>query len=508
EWAGEIAAFIVVVYQGQELDRNHTRGRVVLEACDAIHEVLRQAFTADAQLAGRWPAPDAMRLLLRLAEDKPIPPPAGHSAIELLGWLELPLDDAPALIVTGFNDGFVPSFINSDPFLPNGLRRQLGLVDNDQRYARDAYALSVLVGSRQELRLIAGRRSAEGDPLLPSRLTFACPREQIAERVLGYFATPEEPAMPLRVPHGLPAGQTSSRFAAPRPAGRGEPITSLRVTQFRDYLECPYRFYLRHVLQLSSLSDLAEELDPLAFGSLAHDVLKAFGEVPDNSRLTDADKIGALLDAELDRIVFVLYGKHRLPAVELQVEHLRLRLEAFARWQGDWAAQGWRIVKTEVDVPDGTASLAVDGKPMYLRGRIDRIDRNERDGRCVIFDYKTSEKGEAPNATHRRKDGTWVDLQLPLYRHLAREVKIESENIGLGYILLPKSLSAVKDELAPWQPGDLLSADEAAREVIRKIRNQEFWPPSELDSHFDDFAAICLDPERISRQTQIAVEVE
>lgn len=496
EWAGEVAAFIVTVYQERDLDRNHIRGRVVLEACDAIHDVLRQAFTADAQLSGRWPAPDAIRLLLRLVEDKPIPPPAGHSAIELLGWLELPLDDAPALIVTGFNDGFVPSFINSDPFLPNGLRRQLGLVDNDQRYARDAYALSVLVGSREELRLIAGRRSAEGDPLLPSRLTFACPREQIAKRVLGYFATREGPAVSVRVPHGMPAGQSSSRFGPPRPDRRSEPVTSLRVTQFRDYLACPYRFYLRHVLQLSTLSDLAEELDPLSFGSLAHDVLKAFGEVPDNARLTEAEKIGAFLDAELNRIVFAHYGKHRLPAVELQVEHLRLRLKAFARWQADWATQGWRIVKTEIDVKDGAASLLVDGVPMFLRGRIDRIDRNERDGRYVIFDYKTSEQGEVPNATHRRKDGTWVDLQLPLYRHLAREVQIESENIDLGYILLPKSLSAVKDELAPWQPDDLLSADEAAREVIRKIRNHEFWPPASPAPKVDDFAAICLGVDR------------
>ncbi|HET6884365.1 MAG TPA: PD-(D/E)XK nuclease family protein [Pirellulales bacterium] len=490
EWAAEIAALIVAVYGWRQLDRNHTQGRVILEACDAIHGVLRQAFTSDAKLSGRWSAPDAIRLLLRQIEDKPIPPPAGHSAIELLGWLELPLDDAPALIVTGFNDSFVPSFINADPFLPNGLRRQLGLVDNDQRYARDAYALSVLLGSREKLVLIAGRRSAEGDPLSPSRLAFACPREQIAGRVLGYFGI--SPTAVEKVPHGLPPGVSSSRFAPPRPRKQEQPLTSLRVTQFRDFLACPYRFYLRHVERLAPLCDLAEELDPLAFGSLAHDVLKTFGEVPDNSRLTEPEKIKDLLDAELDRLVLGHYGKERLPAVELQVEQLRLRLAAFARWQADWASQGWRIIKTEVEVEDGVAPFNVDGEPIFLRARIDRIDVHESDGRYIIFDYKTSEKGDGPNTTHRRKNGEWIDLQLPLYRHLAGAVSISGDNVGLGYILLPKSLSAVKDELAPWEQTDLESADETAREVVRKIRGQEFWPPASPGPSFDDFAAICL----------------
>jgi ATP-dependent helicase/DNAse subunit B len=301
----------------------------------------------------------------------------------------------------------------------------------------------------------------------------------------------------------LPAGGSTSRFAPPRPERLEKPVTSLRVTQFRDYLACPYRFYLRHVLELAALNDVAEELDPMAFGSLAHDILKAFGDIPENSRLTDADKIRSFLDSELDRLVRGQYGKQRLPAVELQVEQLRLRLAAFARWQAEWAAQGWRIVKTEIDIEEGKASLVVDGQPMYLRGRIDRIDQNERDGRYVIFDYKTSEKGEAPSATHRRKDGTWVDLQLPLYRHLARVVEIEHETIGLGYILLPKSLSAVKDALAPWEKHDLDSADDTAREVIRKIRDQEFWPPASPGPRFDDFAAICLDSEELAhRKTQ------
>lgn len=489
EWTKEIGSLLVAIYGGREFDASHTHGRVVLAACEKIHAVLQEGFAADFALAGRWTAPDAIRLLLRQGEDEPIPPVAGHSAVEFLGWLELPLDDAPALVVTGFNDGFVPSFVNADPFLPNGLRRQLGLDDNERRYARDAYALAVLAGSREEFRLIAGRRSVAGDPLIPSRLAFACPREKIAGRVLAYFGEPSAERRE-RVPRGLVAGRSQSAFRPPDPVPPKEPITSLRVTQFRDYLACPYRFYLKYLLELAPLDDLAEEIDAATFGWLAHEVLKAFGEDPANSRLTSHEKIADFLNAQLDQLVVGRYGKERLPAVDLQVEHLRLRLASFARWQAEWAAQGWRIVNTEVDIAGEQAPFEVDGTPMYLHGRIDRIDRHDGDGQYVIFDYKTSDSGQHPNATHRKKDG-WVDLQLPLYCHLAKAIDIRDADIRLGYILLPKDLAAVKDAIANWTPADLAEADEEAAEVIRRIRAGVFWPPATA-VRFDEFAAICL----------------
>ncbi|HJT31210.1 MAG TPA: PD-(D/E)XK nuclease family protein, partial [Pirellulales bacterium] len=387
EWAQRIVDLLVAVYGPQQLDRGQMRGRLIVEACDKIHSVLLEASQLDPGWTGRLSAAEAIRLLLRQIESEPIPPVPDQAAIEVLGWLELPLDDAPALVVTGFNDGFVPSFVNADPFLPNALRRQLGLLDNDRRYARDAYALAVLLGSREQLKLVAGRRSSQGDPLAPSRLAFACPQKQIARRVLRYFGRELPPTGPTGVPHGLPAGARKSAFAPPAPKPSDTHVREMRVTQFRDYLACPYRYYLRHVLSLHSLDDLAEELEPSAFGSLAHDVLREFGADPDNSLLTNADAIRQRLEADLKRLVGERFGRHRLPAVDLQVEHLQLRLAAFADWQARWAAEGWRIVKTEIEIKGEQAPLLVDGKPMFLKARVDRIDRHDGSGRYVIFDY-------------------------------------------------------------------------------------------------------------------------
>jgi len=165
-------------------------------------------------------------------------------------------------------------------------------------------------------------------------------------------------------------------------------------------------------------------------------------------------------------------------------------LRAFARWQADWAAQGWQIERTEFDQP---GTLDVDGESMVLKGRIDRIDVNQRTGQRIIFDYKTSDVGDPPEKTHREKSGEWIDLQLPLYRHLVRAAGIAGP-VGLGYIVLPKETGRVGASLAEWTEGDLEAADRAARDVVRKIRKGVFWPPKDPPPKYsEDLAPICLD---------------
>ena len=435
---------------------------------------------------------EALRFVLRQIAGETIPPLPDHGAIEMLGWLELPLDDAPALVVTGLNEGNVPGSLNSDLFLPNQLRCALDIEDNDRRYARDAYAMSLLAASREKFCLIAGRRSAEGDPLLPSRLLFACDDPTMARRVMTFFSAEPNSAAGNITIGKLHAGQERSRLEVPRPQRLSAPITSMRVTEFKDYLGCPYRYYLRHVLGLEGLDDTAEELDGAMFGSLAHEVLHALGKDPQTAA-GKADDIAKYLDVELDKAVLAHFGKAPLPSILVQVEQLRRRLAALAGWQADWAAQGWRIEHVEVSPPKETAKLMVDGQPMFLRGRIDRIDVQESTGKRMIFDYKTSDTAKSPEKAHRKKSGEWIDLQLPLYRHLVAHLGIAGP-VELAYINLPKDISRVGHLAAGWTPEDFDDADRTAADVIRRVRAEEFWPPAIPPPAFsEEFAAICQD---------------
>ena len=108
---------------------------------------------------------------------------------------------------------------------------------------------------------------------------------------------------------------------------------------------------------------------------------------------------------------------------------------------------------------------------MRLRGRIDRIDRHNKTGEWAILDYKSGAR-KKPNETHFRA-GRWCDLQLPLYRHLARHITGDAP-VHLGYVSICDNPSEIGEDLAKWDPTQLDQADEAAREVVRKVRRLEF----------------------------------
>lgn len=498
DWPPRVSRLLLQVYSGREFDRQNAADRTALAALEALHEALLDQRNIPENLAPRIAAAESIRWALDAVAGMTLPPPPDAAAIELLGWLELPLDDAPALVVATFNEGLVPKSSTGDMFLPDSLRTRLGLDDNARRYARDAYALSVLLASRDAW-LIVGRRDADGYPLAPSRLLLGCEDDALIRRAQTFFTPPPARAAKRPLAGSLAATRQEAAFDVPRPQPLKEPIEKLRVTAFRDYLACPYRFYLKHVVRIEGCDDAADELDGGAFGGLAHAVLNRFGR--DERRHTEnTEEIETLLLESLSQLVCEIFGENPRAAVAVQVEQLRRRLQTLARVQAERAAAGWRIVYTEVPADETVCVIDVDGQPFTLTGRIDRIDFHESSGAWAIWDYKTSDTPRKPAATHRRKED-WIDLQLPLYRHLAAEVDGDLKSIleddgmlQLGYIQLPKSTDGVKFEPAEWTAAELQSAVDCAHRVVRGLREQKFWPPAEPPPDFsEDLAGICLD---------------
>ncbi|MEI8255803.1 MAG: PD-(D/E)XK nuclease family protein, partial [Deltaproteobacteria bacterium] len=402
-WGRPLLDVLVAIQGTETLDARSERDRLVIEACTAVRDLFDTLEPIPPEALPTVTAAEAIRWIERQLATVAIPPASNDPAVELLGWLELPVDDTPALIVTGMNEGIVPESVNADQFLPNALRRQLGLVDNDQRHARDVFAMQRLLSSRERVHVITARRTGEGDPLAPSRLLLACEPAILAARVRTFYR--DEPGAPVIVSRGRwSASVLHSSFRIPRPRPLEKPFESLRVTSFRDYLACPYRFYLRHGLNLDTLDDCAVELDPRRFGTLAHDTLEAFGRHALRDA-TDPETIRGVLDAQLDLTVTKLFARDAGPAVQVQVEQLRVRLHEFASWQARWASDGWTIVAVESALE--RAALDVDHIPMAVRGRVDRVDMNTRTGEWVVFDYKTSDTPKSPEHAHR-KQGAWT----------------------------------------------------------------------------------------------------
>lgn len=416
-------------------------------------------------------------------------------AVELDGWLELVFRDEPLLLVAGLNDGGAPEAVTGHAFLPESLRERLGLKTNVQRFARDAWQLAALAACRVEagrLEVFLGKASAGGDPLRPSRLLFQCPDTELPARVRWLFRE-------LPPAGGNLAWQRAWRWRVP---WVGAPAR-LRVTGFRDYLACPFRFYLRHRLGMEPVEAAKRELDARDFGTLVHRVLERLGQETAWRDCTDGEALAREFDAALTAVVAARFGEELSLPLVVQVESARQRLAKVARLQAAERAAGWVIDRTEWKLPAGRLLLG----GLELSGTIDRIERHEASGRWRVLDYKTSETAKLPEQAHLRSDRAgaawlaearvelagkaqrWTDLQLPLYRWALGEL-LGARDVEIGYFNLPKAVSETAVAVWPdfddaWQEAAL----RCAAAVGAGVKAGRYWPPVEEPEN-DAFAAL------------------
>ena len=479
-WIGSVRALLERVYAGADLLAAGRSGRPLADEIAALAPALADLESVPAALAPEVLSGTALVMLGEEIAGVAVAPSGGDSeTLELLGWLELAMDDAPSLALTGLAEGRVPASPDGDAFLPDRLRRRLGLVDDRRRLARDACIFHLLLRSRPELLLVSARRDAARNPLMPSRLLLRAASEKVVARVEHAFAA---------VPSQRPGGRgTSKPHALARLAPRA--LEHMPVTAFATFIASPYRYYLERHLGVRDRDDAAREMDGRLFGSLLHEVLAMLG-APPWSGSSDPAAIARFLKQCLQHAVRRRFGEDLLPAVRFQILQAQWRLERFAAEQAAHAAEGWRIVETEWRPRGGGVRFDVDGDPIRITGQIDRIDRHA-DGRFAILDYKTG--NQMPSASRvRKRDGRWLDLQLPLYRLLAAELDPQiaaGERVVFGYACLGPDEASTDIRLAPWGgpvwDGEALAAaDETAREVVRAIRQQRCfdvgtWKPTD-----------------------------
>ncbi len=426
----------------------------------------------------------AISVLLALMQETVAAPEDVEGAVEAVGWLELAMDPARHVVVVGINDGSVPSREAPDPLLPPPVLRAMGVDAGDARVARDAYLLSLLGASRTSLFLVASRRGVDGDPLLPSRLLFRTEDGTLLSRARQWVPRKHGASVSVPVP---PARATAavSRFKPLAIARLGVP-ERWRVTAFKDYLASPYLFYLRHVARVMEVEEEKSEMLPNLFGSLVHDCLRDFA-TSEQRGSTDAGEIARCVRSALARRVGTLFGDSPSVPVWLQTEQAMARLEGFAARQAEWAKEGWTIAHAEWSPSKDGVGFAWVGGEVRLTGRIDRIDRHPSLG-VALIDYKTADTAKKPAATHQKK-GDWTDLQLPLYRHLAKSVIGDGATPTLAYLNLAADGKATLEEAA-WDEAELRSADEKAREVIALVHAGVFGEAGTMPPTSRTFGAL------------------
>ena len=419
----------------------------------------------------------------------------GERVLDVVGWLELFYEPGEHLVLCGMNEGLVPAQESSDPWLPESVRRALGLSTAEKRAARDAYLLTAMLKMREKsgrVDLLLAKSTLGGDVLKPSRLLLAARGEELARRVEELFREVEPPESGL-------AWTLDETFRWQRPDAQKD-VERMSVTAFSDYLACPFRYSLKHVLRMQEPEPERVEWNARDFGTVVHVVLERWGRDEEAREFSKVEAIEEWVHQELEHVVAERFGKHPPLAVQIQAEAMRQRLSWFAGVQACERAVGWRVVEVE-------KNFALELEGVEVRGQVDRIEEHA-DGRRRILDYKTKGEAVKVQAAHLKRvnaatrfpehlegveavctpDGKqrWINLQVPIYSAALGSVD------ELGYF----ALGATEADVAV-QVWDGFGTDEeesalaCARWVVGQVKAGVFWPPAEKVK-YDDYKALAL----------------
>ncbi len=492
----------------EKSDLNRTVEKIIIDSCERLNAI-------SEDFIGKLSPQSALKMILLRLQSFNLPngsedismsdeeldelaqQGSSKPMLHVAGWLELLWDRAPVLTILSFNEGIVPQSVNANLFLPNELRKELGIMDNDRRFARDAYVLKAMASSKKHLLAICGRRDTEDKPRLPSRLLFN--KDKYTQQAFNYFndklTLPKFTISPKASGSAIPS--VSSRnvvleWAANNLSGivlKGV-VKNVSATKFKEYIQCPFRFYLNYVAKVQPTDYSISEMQPLSFGSFIHQVLQRWAQNElDSGQLNwhpKAEELSEQLNAIVDELFEQSYPNSVQPSIVIQKEIIKQRLAAFAEFQQTWPGN---TIAVEQDF-EQVVTLK-DKEKMTLIGRIDRIDLSP-EGDIILLDYKTSDTGDNPREDHLDKDGNWINLQLPIYRRLLlanknrfSEFITKGTQIKVGYINISKE-KAAKNEDPKWLDSEFDAAEDKMMEVMEKIHNGVFWPPSE-DVKYDSY---------------------
>ncbi len=248
--------------------------------------------------------------------------------------------------------------------------------------------------ARDELHLSWSRRTASGRARRPSPFLG-----EALDRPLDGLQGTSGPATPAALVRRLAAAQaprlaTVVQPAAPVPAD--EPLT-LSYSQIDDYLTCPLKFRLRHVVRVPTPPHHA-----LVLGNALHQAAAAFHTARSRGRLMDQDALLEVFDVHWSSEGF------------LSRQHEEARYASGRAALLHFHAEQTRPEATVPAAVERTFSVRIYGD--IVRGRYDRVDETPEG--TVITDLKSSDVREQKKANEKARDS----LQLQVYA-LAHEAE-------------------------------------------------------------------------------------
>jgi RecB family exonuclease len=399
----------------------HLRARRAL--LDALGAMRRACLAHDDPAL---PFRDVVAIVRRWIESQTFSPRIGRDGVRVLDATSARFADVDAMWLAGLLEGEWPpphgrmTFYSTDLLADLGwpgdrlrLLAERAMFDDLLRAARSQVAMTTVSLEDEAVTrpsIYLDDLDVGAFPLV--RVSFAGgPRVSVADAVLSDPIAPAAFSGAAR--EWLEWRMARGGIDAPRFHGAVGPFVRDRhtVTALETYLECPFKYFARHVLGLDEPEDENDGLSPKESGRLLHLALERFIVRFDAARITadDPAAIGRARDLFAETVDEVLAG---VAERDRAIERTRLLGSALAIGAGE------RVLSLEFERDDalverrlessfdrGVALEAGDrARTVRLRGKIDRVDVFA-DRTFRVVDYKRG--NSAPSGSKA--------LQLPIY---------------------------------------------------------------------------------------------
>ncbi len=447
----------------------------------------------------------------------------------------LPLScEASRVIVPRMIEGSFPARMGESLFFADWKEESIRRIfpDAEDMHARESYAFETMLKKCiGEATLIMPAVTDEGKETIPS---------PFADRFLGPGEAPGvlSPCVLGRKREGLAKKRAEEPHAGVLNSPEARKIVrerfveaELNPTALERYANCPFAFFAQDVLRAVEPLEDTPQIRGFDRGRIVHEILARFYR--EHAKAALAARSAGRIDEETRRTVRAIADEiweERKDALEYvkpglkgrEIEEIANMALMVIRAEGDEASRISsplipREFEWEFSKKKGNAlKINVKGEePLYVRGRVDRIDADRDKSRFLVIDYKT---GKEEQVVNRIESGS--HLQLPLYISAVKSA-LFPEAVAMGGLMFEireaaisgdgkktagktKGLVLGEFEGACYRVGrahskidaermdELISAAEVkSAEFASSIRKGTFPPSNEAKCEWCDYGDIC-----------------
>ena len=327
------------------------------------------------------------------------------NGLQIMGLLETRALDFKRLIIAPLNEGVLPQGRSTSSFLPFDLRKAYGLPLPQDRESVAAYHLYRLMQRAETVVMVV---NSEPDGLgkgEPSRWVRQAQLELASYP--GVTVTDRRLTWPLRPDQFQPAGADVPSGPEVWPMVAEALLRKgLSPTGFQRFLEDPYLFLVRNVLEIREESRTHDRLAADALGTALHFVHEQLYKTLRDHKTWALDRVEAWTHEGVNKeMPSSLDTGYPLLTRQIALHMAQAWAEAEGQRNEDDRELAFEIIGVEEMLE---APLQLDFGPVPLRGTADRIERWS-DGRLVVVDLKT---GAVDEGSARCKN-EWSELQKP-----------------------------------------------------------------------------------------------